>query len=745
MTPPYSPALDMSLSNHMETEVHTAERQQQHQNQGVQQSRSMDNDRYAVRTSTPLMKYNETILPGLVEMRQEARPSAEMSPNSAKSTFFQAFRDRLIQQQWQSDREQQWRIDHEPQGLGTLARLPPEIRRQIYRACFPPEYVDVDVKTSEHLRPRGGLVSLMRSTRCIYGEVKPTIEEHAQSRLFNLVLSNKGVRFEGKQLAIDFLTQDGLQNMTSETISPLGVFSRTKNRIRNLRLVIQIDSRATPPGLVLALEPFTMWVFSLLSRAKALQILLVEFHLSHIFPAETLAYDDGSEMSIERLIGILLGARAAAHCKTVMKEALTSELQVVRFVIRQKASTDHQQERMITSFRWSRPPSFQPHVPQPVEKQPEISPMRGKAPSPIPQTESERDSAECSPARPQVGESQPPEVLSQSAESLEPPKSEALSPRPATVDSDSSAQAHSSQTFLKRHRKHDTVLQAHKRRRTDLGDRASSSTTESQAGSSRQISDTADQKSRSASVEMAVDEDEYVVQSLRDVRIKNGVSQIKVKWNGYDQMTWEPRATLMEDVPDMVRDFDKRHWKPPSSAIPSDTKAKVEHHTSTPTLQDKVEVEGLNQHPQEPIETPRTAANRLNQWKAQQQGQPSAAATSPDRTRTFKYVSRAPKRPLTAYFLYMQANRPSIWDDLCKKLGSPDLVKEKNIANEGTRRWLALETEQREAWERMHAKRVAIYHVQVEAYKAGKPVPSQEEARSLLESSGVQASVVDLT
>lgn len=54
----------------------------------------------------------------------------------------------------------------------------------------------------------------------------------------------------------------------------------------------------------------------------------------------------------------------------------------------------------------------------------------------------------------------------------------------------------------------------------------------------------------------------------------------------------------------------------------------------------------------------------------------------------------APKRPLTAYFLYAQHARPVIKRDLEKELG-PDL-KPQMIANEATRRWKELSEEARQ-------------------------------------------------
>ena len=953
---------------------------------------------------------------------------------------FYGLRDRLIQQQWQSDQEQRWRIKHESTRFGSFALLPLEIRSQIYEACFPAECIEVDlVQETGDRRLNCGLVSLMRSSRCIHDEIKPLLEKHMQSRLFNLVLSKKGVRFERNQFVVDFLTHERLQSMKSDTIPSLGVFSRTRKSIRYLRLVIQIAPSTVPsPGMVAILEPFAMWVFSLLSTARALQFLLVEFHLSHEMATDQLTDgDDGSGKSIGKLIGFLLGNRTAKHCQRVMEVALASELQVVRVVILQKNMDEPEPGHKISSFRWNRserdqqdahklsgqpaaqpasssipqalPQSIPQRVPQetaiqqpvpqqatpqqavseqavstesvfeqsateqarsemPVPEQPvpgksvrkqlvqraphplpwatvqsverletssDLSPAQGNSPpltarvgeqhnspeysppppevhktaldhqQPIPEQSShhvpqlisqhtpalthqstakrpetssdlppakgssqssaaragdENSSPEYSPPPPQViknalghrqpipaqpihhvpqpiGEPTPVPTIqptakrpesssdlfstkgnspSSVAQDEEQGRSPEYSPPPPEVNKDilehptkfsgirhtskspkKSAElpttdptppANSpSQAVLRRNLEQDIPRPRQKKRKLDLGDRAS--TTESQAGSSRKKAKRAASSSKppSPAIEVASEKEEYVVKSLRDTRIKNGVAEIQVKWKGYgpDQMTWEPRTMLMEDVPDMVREFDKRQSKAPKSG----SKANSEHVSAKlsqePTV--KASAEAL----QESAETIRTATARMNQWASQQsqasqqlqalqkrqteqqrqaslsasltqkpklasQASPSASLTpkpklasqaSPSASLTLKpkLASQAPKRPLTSYFLYMQANRPRIWDDLCKQLGNPELVTPAHISTEGTRRWVQMGNEEKGVWDRIYAKRLAIYHIQIAALKAGKPIPSQDEARSLVESSTKQSAVVDLT
>jgi hypothetical protein len=934
---------------------------------------------------------------------------------------FYGLRNRLIQQQWQYDQEQQWRIKHEPPGFGSFALLPLEIRHQIYEACFPVECVEVDlVKVPGDRRLNCGLVSLMRSSRCIHDEIKPLLEKHMQSRLFNLVLSKKGVRFERNQFVIDFLTHERLQSMKSDTIPSLGVFSRTRKSIRHLRLAIQIAPSAVPaPGLVAILEPFAMWVFSLLSTAGALQFLLVEFHLSHEMATDLLVdNDDGSGKSIGKLIGALLGNRTAKHCQRVMEVALASGLQVVRVVILQKDEDESQQGRKVSSFRWNRPegeqqqyarqlsgqteaqpvsrsiPQFvpqrvsqeptiqqpvlehpapqQPASDQPVSKEPVLeqsateqplsekpvpeqpvlekpvheqsiqrvphplpqptiqsiaalvhqttakrpeessdlspakgdlpsvtarvgernnspeyspplpevntpalthqttaklpktssglSPTKGKLPSSAARVEEQSRSSEYSPPPPQVNKnaldhqqptpelpthhvpqpiSQPTlartrqptakrleissdlshekgNLLSSAARVEEKSSSPEYSPPPPQVRKDSldhptqpieildtsespnksadlpttdpiSPEARPSQAVLSRNLEQETSRRSQKKRKLDLGERAS--TTESQAGSSRKKLKRAASNSKppSPAIEAASEKEEYVVKSLRDARIKNGVAEIQVKWKGYgpDQMTWEPRTTLMEDVPDMVREFDRRQPKLSKSGSRANSEQMSSKKSQKLTVKPSVEALQVG------TETPRAATARMKQWASQQrqasqqlqasqkrqteqQRQASPSASLPPKPKLAsqappsaslsqktklasqaslsaplaqkpKLASQAPKRPLTSYFLYMQANRPRLWDDLCKQLGNPELVTPARISTEGTRRWLHMDNEEKGVWDRIYAKRLAIYHIQMEAFKAGEPIPSQEEARSLVESSTKKSAVVDLT
>jgi hypothetical protein len=49
----------------------------------------------------------------------------------------------------------------------------------------------------------------------------------------------------------------------------------------------------------------------------------------------------------------------------------------------------------------------------------------------------------------------------------------------------------------------------------------------------------------------------FIVERLLERRRKGGKIMFKVKWQGYDTPTWEPRSNLMKDVPEMVKNFEK--------------------------------------------------------------------------------------------------------------------------------------------------------------------------------------------
>ncbi|EHY58615.1 hypothetical protein HRR83_007335 [Exophiala dermatitidis] len=116
-------------------------------------------------------------------------------------------------------------------------------------------------------------------------------------------------------------------------------------------------------------------------------------------------------------------------------------------------------------------------------------------------------------------------------------------------------------------------------------------------------------------------------------------------------------------------------------------------------------------------------------------GRPAEAAPAPvepegdgkkKRKRT-PHDPNAPKRALTPYFLYMQSARATI----AKELG--DQAKPKEVADEGTRRWTEMSPAEKSVWDDKYQKNLAAYRVKMAAYKAGQPVPSDEEAAAMVE------------
>jgi hypothetical protein len=903
------------------------------------------------------------ILPGLVGLRKPEHVWEE-SRYASKSTVFHFMRDRLIQQQWQSDREQQWRIEHEDQNLGSLARLPLEVRCQIYRACFPTECTETNLiwKTGSNL------MSLIRTTHCIYNEIKPLLDRHAQSRVFNLVLSDNCIRFERKQLAVGFLTQQEIQFMSSETFLPLGIFARTLPRIRSLRLVMQLDSVVPPTGLVAVLQPFAMWVFSLIARAETLRYLMVDFLVNFNMDDDTLLKLESADMDIGQLIAILLGIKAATHCRKILKQALTSELQVVRFVVYQKPNGPDEPEKFIRSWRWNRP-AHPSRSPEAIDQQNQS--LLRKSPSPAAETVESRESPEHVPP-PEVSVGKLPKENALPVESIEPRGSpeystpalvtpvESIERRksshytpPAPISSVESVESQESPKYLlppptppvqsverrpsPRYSLHlpapllesiepqassqnssspsalpiksieppasprysppplalsfeevecqdppkyppvfvepvESIEQrqppikdlpsAPSRRIKSAKPRESSQSsfhpsvsielegsirTESQPTSKEPFWVDSDVESENdASDEMSVEEsthivtpslnspasspnpiiDEtrhkpedatigidsnkrlrrclratskelssppkerqtpakkrrredrthrrrrygrYVVKRLLEEKVERGIAYMKVKWQGYHEETWEPRAQLNEDVPHMVMKFDRKRREETETAQAQARRARDRPRQmakengavllkesvppgqtpATTVVKPKVQEDGLplaDQAPTIPTEEKRKAESKDASLETTQTQTPTPTSTpsrKPSRKPPFKDI----KKPLPAMALYTQANRSAIALDLCNALGHPGLVEEAKVTTEGARRWLALGAETRAVWERLHAKRVAAYHVQMEAWRAGRRVPSLEEARGVVERRGVWGgvSVVDLT
>ncbi|KAL8945290.1 MAG: hypothetical protein Q9211_000166 [Gyalolechia sp. 1 TL-2023] len=87
----------------------------------------------------------------------------------------------------------------------------------------------------------------------------------------------------------------------------------------------------------------------------------------------------------------------------------------------------------------------------------------------------------------------------------------------------------------------------------------------------------------------------------------------------------------------------------------------------------------------------------------------------------------APKRPITAYFLYMSYAREGIARDM----GSGASAKQ--VADEGTHRWNSMGDEEKQKWKHLYGCNYAAYKKKVEAYKAGRAIPefTKEEAQQL--------------
>ncbi|QGA20550.1 hypothetical protein EYB26_008256 [Talaromyces marneffei] len=84
----------------------------------------------------------------------------------------------------------------------------------------------------------------------------------------------------------------------------------------------------------------------------------------------------------------------------------------------------------------------------------------------------------------------------------------------------------------------------------------------------------------------------------------------------------------------------------------------------------------------------------------------------------------APKRALTPYFLYMQHNRSLIANEL-----GPD-AKPKDVADEGTIRWANMSIEEKEVWKKLYNDNLAVYRAKMKAYKAGLPIPEDDNAKA---------------
>ncbi|KAL2351116.1 hypothetical protein BJ546DRAFT_359096 [Cryomyces antarcticus] len=97
----------------------------------------------------------------------------------------------------------------------------------------------------------------------------------------------------------------------------------------------------------------------------------------------------------------------------------------------------------------------------------------------------------------------------------------------------------------------------------------------------------------------------------------------------------------------------------------------------------------------------------------------------PKRKRNYKARDpNAPKRPLTAYFLYLQTARPIIKKDLGED------AKPGDVAQEATKRWKAMPDSEQATWKESYQKSLQEYNEEVKAYIAkGGQLPSDDSPR----------------
>ena len=60
---------------------------------------------------------------------------------------------------------------------------------------------------------------------------------------------------------------------------------------------------------------------------------------------------------------------------------------------------------------------------------------------------------------------------------------------------------------------------------------------------------------------------------LKRALAEDGSVLLQVKWKGFDEHTWEPRDTLMEDVPEMVKKFEAKRPRGRPRKVPQDVTA----------------------------------------------------------------------------------------------------------------------------------------------------------------------------
>jgi hypothetical protein len=79
-------------------------------------------------------------------------------------------------------------------------------------------------------------------------------------------------------------------------------------------------------------------------------------------------------------------------------------------------------------------------------------------------------------------------------------------------------------------------------------------------------------------------EEEYKVQEIVDSRVRGGVAQYKVKWEGYDKPTWEPAESL-QDTEALDR------WEQQQPADPEPPRRSARHAAKSGSESDDTELE----------------------------------------------------------------------------------------------------------------------------------------------------------
>lgn len=65
-----------------------------------------------------------------------------------------------------------------------------------------------------------------------------------------------------------------------------------------------------------------------------------------------------------------------------------------------------------------------------------------------------------------------------------------------------------------------------------------------------------EEKYPESEAEESIEDTRYTLKSITDVRLNGGVKEYRCKWVGYSAATWEPAASIQQDAPDAVRDYE---------------------------------------------------------------------------------------------------------------------------------------------------------------------------------------------